>query len=324
MVTAPYPAAQRVARVFFALTLLVWCQIAFGALVRAKQAGLSCPDWPLCHGALIPNLKLDGVVYEYGHRLFATVISAVYGAGLWLGLRDQTIKARLRGLLIGGGIVLLVQAGFGGLTVLIVHKAEGLARPATWPVVGHLLLGNTFGAMCLLIALKIQALVLPDDSTPLPPLPRAVPLLAGLWNFCLLLQLSVGGIIAGSLQGLACAEFPACNGGVWIPSLDGYVGVQLLHRANAYLLVVLGWSLTYLLRGRGRLGLAANALGWLILAQVALGALNIWSYLKPHVTTSHSLVAALLFSTTAVMTSELAAYKRRIPRGAALPRAEAP
>ena len=312
MTTSAHPPAQRVARVFFLLTLLVWFQIAFGALVRAKQAGLSCPDWPLCHGALIPNLKLQGVVYEYGHRLFATVISAVYGLGLWLGLRDGTIKARFRGLLLAGGGILLTQAVFGGLTVLIVHKGDGTARPETWPVVTHLLLGNTFGALSLLTALKLQGLAFAEETTPLPPLPRAVPVLASLWNFCLLAQLTIGGIIAGSLQGLACAEFPTCNGGIWFPGFDGYVGVQLLHRCNAYVLVVVGWSLSWLLRGRGRLGLAANALGWLILAQVTLGAMNIWTYLKPHVTTSHSLVAALLFSTTAVLTSELAAYKRRV------------
>ena len=297
--------ASRTARIFLILTLFTWAQIAFGALVRAKQAGLSCPDWPLCHGAIVPNLKLTGVVYEYGHRVFAGVVSALYLLGAVLGWRDPALRQRFRGLFIGLGLLLFVQAVFGGLTVLLVDKSAGIARPATWTVVSHLILGNTFGALSLLTALKLREIDMPEATLP-GPRSRFVPLLAGVWTFCLLLQMVLGGTIAGSLQGLACAEFPTCNGGLWFPTLDGYTGVQILHRCNAYLLVTVGWTLAFLLRGRGRLGLVANGLGWLILAQVSIGAMTVWSQLKPHITTAHSLVAALLFSTTAVLVMELA------------------
>ena len=86
------PSASRTSKTFLLLTVFTWAQIAFGALVRAKQAGLSCPDWPLCHGALVPNLKLTGVVYEYGHRLLAAVVSALYLLGAWLGWRDPQLR----------------------------------------------------------------------------------------------------------------------------------------------------------------------------------------------------------------------------------------
>ncbi len=301
--------SARTARIFLLLTVLTWAQIAFGALVRAKQAGLSCPDWPLCHGALVPNLKLTGVVYEYGHRVFAGVVSLLYLVGAASGWRDPTLRQRFRGIFLGLGVLLLVQAIFGGLTVLLVDKSAGIARPATWTVASHLILGNTFAALSLITALRLREIDTPELATT-ASLPRWVSPLAIAWTFSLLGQMLVGGTIAGSLQGLACAEFPTCNGGVWFPNFDGYVAVQLLHRCNAYCLVVVGWSLSWLLRGSGRLGLVANGLAWLILAQVSLGAMNIWSQLKPHVTTAHSLVAALLFSTTAVLWLEL--RKRRV------------
>jgi len=300
--------ASRTARIFFLLTLVTWAQIAFGALVRAKQAGLSCPDWPLCHGAVVPNLKLTGVVYEYGHRVFATVVSAVYLLGAVVGWRDPVLRQRFRTMLIGMGVLLFVQAVFGGLTVLLVDKSDGIARPATWTVASHLILGNAFAALALVTALQLREIALPEPPESLH-LPRLVTPLAIVWSCALLLQMVLGGSIAGSLQGLACAEFPTCNGGIWFPTFDGYTGIQILHRGNAYLLVLVGWTLAYLLRNRGRLGLVSNGLGWLILAQVSLGAMNVWSQLKPHITTAHSLVAALLFSTTAVLALELA--KRR-------------
>ena len=34
--------------------LLVW-----GNLVAGLEAGLGCPDWPLCRGVVIPPLKFD-------------------------------------------------------------------------------------------------------------------------------------------------------------------------------------------------------------------------------------------------------------------------
>lgn len=301
--------ASRASRVFFLLTVATWAQIAFGALVRAKQAGLSCPDWPLCHGAVVPNLKLTGVVYEYGHRVFATVVSAVLVWGIVEVWRDAELRQRYKRWLGGMGALLVVQAVFGGLTVLLVDKTGGVARPATWTVASHLILGNTFGALALLTALQLREVAQPA-STPIN-LPVPVRKLAVVWTVSLVLQMMVGGTIAGSLQGLACAEFPTCNGGIWFPTWDGYTGVQLLHRCNAYFLVATGWTLAYLLRGRGRLGLVSNGLGWLILAQVSLGAMNVWSQMKPHVTTAHSLVAALLFSTTAVLWLEL----RRADKG---------
>ena len=52
--------------------LLVW-----GNLVAGLKAGLACPDWPLCHGKVLPPFRLD-IYMEFLHR----VIAAVAGTAL--------------------------------------------------------------------------------------------------------------------------------------------------------------------------------------------------------------------------------------------------
>ena len=42
--------------------------------VHATGSSLACPDWPLCYGSLLPEMK-GGVAVEHSHRLAAGVVS---------------------------------------------------------------------------------------------------------------------------------------------------------------------------------------------------------------------------------------------------------
>ena len=57
-------ALARLGSGFMLLVAAVWILIVLGALVRANDAGLACPDWPLCFGELVP--QLDVRVYQLG------------------------------------------------------------------------------------------------------------------------------------------------------------------------------------------------------------------------------------------------------------------
>jgi len=90
--------------------------MALGGVVRATGAGLACPDWPLCHGRLVPRLE-GPVLVEYSHRLLAAVVglaTLLLAASVW---RRHGRDRGLVGLALAALILLGGQVVLGGLTV---------------------------------------------------------------------------------------------------------------------------------------------------------------------------------------------------------------
>lgn len=300
----------------WSLVVVTWMLIGFGALVRAMKAGLACPDWPLCFGDVVPDVRLEGVIYEFGHRVLAGLVSigfAVVGVLVW---RDAACKKLAGRTMLLGGVVLLAQIVMGGLTVLIVEKGHGGdPRPAAWTVTTHLLLGNSFAACIAWAASRLGLLgssgKQQSDHQMSPEIqPAAGPALLIAWTCALLGQFLLGGLIASNLAGMVCIEFPACSGGVWFPSWSGFVGLQLAHRLNAYLLVALGFGLAW--QARRYQPTLARVVAALIVMQVLAGAANIWLRLPPTVTVIHSALASALFVSTALLWAQRRAWRVRI------------
>ena len=105
---------RRLATGFLVLAGLTFCLIDLGALVRAFDAGLACPDWPLCYGEVVPPFDLK-VAFEWGHRAFAGSISLGLLALSAMGWPKRALRSRL----VFAWALLLTQVVFGGLTVLL-------------------------------------------------------------------------------------------------------------------------------------------------------------------------------------------------------------
>jgi len=62
--------------------------MAIGSATRVMNAGLACPDWPLCYGELVPTKQMNLQVFlEWFHRLDAALIGlcaiALCGLSWW-------------------------------------------------------------------------------------------------------------------------------------------------------------------------------------------------------------------------------------------------
>jgi cytochrome c oxidase assembly protein subunit 15 len=123
--------------------------------------------------------------------------------------------------------------------------------------------------------------------------------------------MALGGLVSSGYAGLACPEWPTCNGGSWFPSWRGSVGLHLMHRSNGYLLLLVLCGAAFALRADPRVGRATSLAAALGLAQVAAGVANVRLGLPIEVTALHSALAALLVLT--VGWSLRAAWPRRDP-----------
>jgi len=125
--------------------LFAYATIVVGGTVRGLDAGLACPDWPLCNGSVVPDLADGKVLVEFVHRLVAAltgvfILSTLVAAILWF-----RSEIRILTLSLMSFTVLVVQVGVGWVTI---------TSDNDWRIVTiHLALGTATLASALIVAL---------------------------------------------------------------------------------------------------------------------------------------------------------------------------
>ena len=269
--------------------------VVVGGATRVMEAGLACPDWPLCYGVLLPGRQMNLQVFlEWFHRLDAFLVGVALlvlsGLSLW---RRNQLPSWLPWLACLSLVLVALQGALGALTV------TGLLAAST--VTAHL---ATALLLVLLISALDQCLTKADAPAELPRwwLPLSVLAMALVFAQCVL-----GGAMASRWAVDHC--FSTGQQCEWL----------LRHRQLA---LPAGLSV-FLLAGSGLLqprldtylrALSLSAAG-LVALQVALGILTLrWQLQLPSLTIAHQLVAALLTAQLgAIGGRSLQISSRRLP-----------
>lgn len=78
----------QIRRLIWKMAIATLILMAIGSATRVMDAGLACPDWPLCYGTLFPGQQMNLQVFlEWFHRLDAALIGvmaiALWGLSVW-------------------------------------------------------------------------------------------------------------------------------------------------------------------------------------------------------------------------------------------------
>ena len=273
----------------------VIAQVTLGGIVRVTNSGDACPDWPLCHGQLIPPLDYHTML-EYSHRLSATVVGVLVLVALYLAWRHYR-GSRPALISTSAGTVLVIAAAIlGGLTVL--------SELTWWVRLIHLGLAE-------LVVASMAAAWLSSGAVGNSPSAEGVErsrtkfdrtLMWGTLGGALVMIL-YGSYIVGVGYGSSCGSWPMCQG--WgIP--DGIAFEA--HMGHRYLAIILAGLIGAAGYAAWRRGAVDGELRWLVVltvgffvVEVLVGAFTVWLGFTAAVKSLHLTVATLMWASAVLL-----------------------
>ena len=285
--------------------LAAFGQVALGGVVRVTESGLGCPDWPLCHGRIIPPFELTTLI-EYSHRMLASLLVLLLlsvTALAWIYYRSNRLILFPS---IAAMALVVAAAVLGGVTVL--------TELDWWVVLLHL--GIAEWVVACTVVLSVVAWVgmrrsrehghEGAESQRLNILVIAT--LAGV--FILILS---GSYMVGYGAGSSCGTWPLCRGSVFLDETP-----YAIHMGHRYLAAFVGALIVWTAATawsrrdfRPELGLVGLGLALLFLAQVAIGAGTVWTGFAAEMKGIHLSMATLVWI-AAVSLAALAYLPQRI------------
>ena len=283
--------------------------VTLGALTRLLDAGLGCPDWPGCYGQIIPPDVAELPIIEEGkawmemiHRYVATALGFII---LVLAVAIQStfnISKKIKWLSRFLLVLVIVQGIFGMWTVTL----KLLPQVVTIHLLGGMaILATTF--LLILMRRTNQEDTGPSSKPKVLSLVVLV-LLSG--------QIALGGWTSSTYSGLACTDFPTCNGQM-VPPLnmeqafqltefsdrnyegglldsEARVTIQYTHRILALVLLLAIVALFFRLRKTELFKTRANILLGLTVLQIVIGISTAMLMLPLSLALLHNTGAALL------------------------------
>ena len=301
-VSQTHPRAE-VALKYLALTAIVavFSLITFGGVVRVTESGLGCPDWPLCHGQIIPPADASTLI-EYSHRLLASFTGLLILAVAFLVWKIHRQNRSLVRLMAAIVVLLIVQVGLGGATVLT-ELSEGL-------VVTHLATAEVFLG-CLIVGTVMLWRIPTEENVPQFRAPpevdnRRKPILIPIALGAVFILLMTGAYVRASGATVACGDtWPLCSGEI----LQGGK-LPLIHMLHRILTIPIAGLVVAALVETWRLSekypslrVWGLVLAGTFVAQVLIGGFNVWLAFPGSTNVLHLVGATSVFACLVLLTA---------------------
>ena len=277
---------SRFTKLAAATVAMTFVLVVVGVIVRSTGSGLGCPEWPTCHGSVVPPFDDVHAIIEWSHRTTAAVVGIL---ALALAI-SALVGYRRRPSILWPSLAALVLVVFQAILGKVTVESE-LAGDI---VTAHL--ATAMSLLALVIFIVVRA-----------GLPAEVPRRGG-WGslarwmvvaaasvFVLLL---LGSHVTATGTALVFPDWPLMNGSV-LPSLDAQTAPHVIHRWAAIAVgLVLAAATIAALRQRDRdprvAALALTAAG-LFLVQAVVGGLQVFTGLAAWTQVLHLALGAAIW-----------------------------
>ncbi|SNY93113.1 cytochrome c oxidase assembly protein subunit 15 [Cohaesibacter sp. ES.047] len=323
------------------VAFLVLLMVVVGGATRLTDSGLSITEWKPIHGAIPPmsaaewteefqkyrqypeyqrvnkGMSLDEFKFifwwEWGHRQLGRFIGVAFFVPMlffWLtGRLSDGIKP---GLLVLLGLGAL-QGGVGWWMV-----ASGLVDRvdvSQYRLATHL----TFAAVIFVMLIWVARGYRRADRMPECVSADRHILPASILLLLLLMQIFLGGLVAGTHAGMTYNTWPLMDGQLipdglfvfdppWLAAFEDRMTIQFNHRILAYVIAL--WTLFIWVRTwrdpyAAQMTIAATVVGVLVALQIIIGIVTLLLVVPLHAAMTHQALAVILLGVTTIKVRDL-------------------
>lgn len=226
---------QKLSKLSGYTALLTYILIVLGAAVRVFDAGMSCPDWPMCYGQAIPfpvdpvhGYSNFQVFLEWFHRLLAGVVGIlILTMALWS--LKYCKKCKTITVLCFICLLALISQVFLGMVTINYSNLH-------WTVAIHL--GNAMILFGLLIITRKRISLAASSVNEKIKISRKSRILLWFMLIATFATMLLGAMVSTSFSGGVCGGLPLCNGEI-MPTGDFGAMLHMKHRFMALFVLIL-------------------------------------------------------------------------------------
>ena len=287
---------------------------AIGGLVRGTGSGLGCSTWPGCEpGRLFPSGTVHSLI-EFSHRGMAFLVLVLSAFTGLVAIRSERRDPTVFWPAVLAFPLVMAQAGLGA--VVVATELDAAWVTAHFVVALLLIADVTYVAASVVGAASTTDVLDGSAANQVRSFSRLALITASVTGLLLL----VGTYVRASGAQLVFTDWPLMDGRL-VPALGGAATAMFLHRvlaAVAMLLVL--WTAIRARTAADRnpllIRLSTIALA-LFVAQVMVGAANVWTRLRPWAVVAHVALSVLIWATVialATVASRLTAARTSAER----------